>query len=276
MPSSFIIALNKAIDRPSNVSEAELAAIEVEDDLDAEENALAPSANDGVIDTDGGTDIATLVKDRVLNADHIRDVAQSANVQTSAGYKRLGRNFQAFLAETNEIKAGDPVFTAHPREDMPELIAAWIMNSCDQIAIDGVHLPPGAIRLSFANAQKMRAAASWNFGQVENQGNVPWRKSDSTTVKPSVFSLRKNHQYVQIEPFYLFLLAEEQAHRPVRAFCGWIATSGVDKGPLFPKMTIGRIWTDTRSSAEFSQIFPNHLIDIGVDRYPSGNSFRRE
>ncbi|KAJ7711767.1 hypothetical protein B0H16DRAFT_1744844 [Mycena metata] len=49
--SSFIVTLNKAIDRPFTTSEAELAAIEVEDELDAEENALA---NNGIINIDGG------------------------------------------------------------------------------------------------------------------------------------------------------------------------------------------------------------------------------
>ncbi|KAJ7239048.1 hypothetical protein B0H12DRAFT_1025420, partial [Mycena haematopus] len=63
---------------------------------------------------------------------------------------------------------------------------------CDSIRIDGTMRDPGEIRLSFANAQKMRAAASWNFGQVENQGNVPWRKSEVTekwTGNPSVSPL---------------------------------------------------------------------------------------
>ncbi|KAJ7152218.1 hypothetical protein C8R43DRAFT_886322, partial [Mycena crocata] len=63
---------------------------------------------------------------------------------------------------------------------------------CDSIKLDGTNHDPGEVRLSFANAQKMRAAASWNFGQVETQGNVPWRKSDVTDLwagNPSVSRL---------------------------------------------------------------------------------------
>ncbi|KAJ7705211.1 DNA breaking-rejoining enzyme [Mycena metata] len=57
------------------------------------------------------------------------------------------------------------------------------------MATDGTMRSPEFIRLSFSNAQKMRAAASWNFAQVNNQGNEPWRKSDVTglwTGNPSV------------------------------------------------------------------------------------------
>ncbi|KAJ7783362.1 hypothetical protein B0H16DRAFT_1297282, partial [Mycena metata] len=60
---------------------------------------------------------------------------------------------------------------------------------CDSMATDGTMRSPEFIRLSFSNAQKMRAAASWNFAQVNNQGNEPWRKSDVTglwTGNPSV------------------------------------------------------------------------------------------
>ncbi|KAJ7175645.1 hypothetical protein C8R46DRAFT_808668, partial [Mycena filopes] len=47
---------------------------------------------------------------------------------------------------------------------------------CDELKIDGGIRPPEELRLSFSDAPKMRAAASWNFAQVRNQGNIPWRK----------------------------------------------------------------------------------------------------
>ncbi|KAJ7743734.1 hypothetical protein DFH07DRAFT_749786 [Mycena maculata] len=52
--------------------------------------------------------------------------------------------------------------------------------SCDNIRIDGTQRPATEIRLSFTNAQKMRAAASWNFSQVNDQGNVQWQKNEAT------------------------------------------------------------------------------------------------
>ncbi|KAJ7649395.1 hypothetical protein DFH06DRAFT_996316, partial [Mycena polygramma] len=63
---------------------------------------------------------------------------------------------------------------------------------CDSFNLDGSPRDPSEVRLSFANAQKMRAAASWNFGQVENQGNATWRKSELTgkwVGNPSVSTL---------------------------------------------------------------------------------------
>ncbi|KAJ7263209.1 DNA breaking-rejoining enzyme [Mycena haematopus] len=65
-------------------------------------------------------------------------------------------------------------------------------SSCDSIKLDGSLRDPSEVRLSFANAQKMRAAASWNFAQMENQGNAPWHKSEVTgkwVGNPSVSTL---------------------------------------------------------------------------------------
>jgi hypothetical protein len=60
---------------------------QIEADLDAEANSMtAPADND--MDTNEESDIATLLRDKVLDSDHIHDVAQSVNVQTSSGYKR--------------------------------------------------------------------------------------------------------------------------------------------------------------------------------------------
>ncbi|KAJ7668225.1 hypothetical protein B0H14DRAFT_2424765, partial [Mycena olivaceomarginata] len=261
---------------------------------------------------------------------------------------------------------------------------------CDSIRIDGTTRDPTEIRLSFANAQKMRAAASWNFAQVDNQGNVPWRKSDSgvwmgnPSVSPLVaqymtglkrrkvqagetatsaraitpamleklydynhedgrstpqtfggtkpagkwdgaharllcwaaylisfncllrvdevlkiqahdirvdsddpkyiiitLPFRKTEQDGNIEPFYLCLLPESEAHLcPVRAYAAWIKASEITHGYLFRKIAPGdRIVKDQNepmTSTDFLEMFRNHLIDIGVDPYPYGtHSFRR-
>ncbi|KAJ7814703.1 DNA breaking-rejoining enzyme [Mycena olivaceomarginata] len=211
----------------------------------------------------------------------------------------------------------------------------------------------------------MRAAASWNFGQVDDQGNVPWRKSDlgvwmgNPSVSPLVSrymtSLKRrkvtqgmlqklydyNHDHGRSTPqpygsttpagkwdgaharllcwvayliaFHCLLRVDEvlniQAHDvrvdsenpniiiitlpfrktaqygkahlcPVRAYAAWIEASEITHGYLFRKIAPGdRIVKDQNepmTSADFLEMFRNHLIDIGVDPYPYGtHSFRR-
>ncbi|KAJ7175514.1 hypothetical protein C8R46DRAFT_1030562 [Mycena filopes] len=70
----------------------------------------------------------------------------------------LGPNFWGFLVEIKRIKAGETIFVEHPPADTPVLIAAWIMNSCDELKINGRSGLPKERRLSFPNAQSMRAA----------------------------------------------------------------------------------------------------------------------
>ncbi|KAJ7740061.1 hypothetical protein DFH07DRAFT_965548 [Mycena maculata] len=176
--------------------EHELMNFETDEDLEAEENALVPPADESM-HTDAATDIE---RDNVLlNSSTIRTMAQGVNVQTSAGYRRqviilphlvdwssprvscsLGRNFNDFLITQGLVKPGEDAYTLNPPETMPEWICAWIMHSCDTVQIDGTQRPATEIRLSFSNAQKMRAAASWNFGQINDQGNVRWQKNDVT------------------------------------------------------------------------------------------------
>ncbi|KAJ7771282.1 hypothetical protein DFH07DRAFT_734691, partial [Mycena maculata] len=76
-------------------------------------------------------------------------------------------------------------------------------------------------------------------------------------------------------------LPEQDAHLcPVRAYCRWLVVSGIWEGPLFPKIGAGdQLMTDknvSMSSAEFLEMFRNHLIDVDIDPYPYGtHSFRR-
>ncbi|KAJ7113733.1 hypothetical protein C8R43DRAFT_1138578 [Mycena crocata] len=354
MSVSFSTVVSAAISSPvaddSPANDPEILAFDVDTDLDAEENALAPPDDDGSIDTDCESDTSTLLNENVLVSDNIKNLAQAVNIQTSAGYKRLGRNFQLFLVRHNHIKPGEQVFTSNPPEEMPERIAAWILDSCDSIKLDGTTRSPEEVRLSYANAEKMRAAASWNFGQVENQGNKQWAKSEVTGLwvgNPSVSRLvsqymtslkrrkvqsgevalsaraltpdmlerlynynteqgrslpkpfgavkahdirkhptkdnciiitlpfRKTAQFGQIRPFYLYALPDEEAHLcPVRAYWNWTAASGIQNGYLFPKIGAGdRIITDKNEpmlAGDFSEIFRNHLLDIGIDPYPYG------
>ncbi|KAF8201963.1 hypothetical protein K438DRAFT_1581686, partial [Mycena galopus ATCC 62051] len=76
-------------------------------------------------------------------------------------------------------------------------------------------------------------------------------------------------------------LPEDEAHLcPVRAYAEWIRASSITNGYLFPKIGSGdRLMTDKNepmSSAEFLEMFRNHLLDVGIDPYPYGtHSFRR-
>ncbi|KAJ7231739.1 hypothetical protein B0H12DRAFT_1205029 [Mycena haematopus] len=92
---------------------------------------------------------------------------------------------------------------------------------------------------------------------------------------------RKTHQDGKVEPFYLYPLPEEQAYLcPVRAYAEWICASEISNGYLCPKIGSGdRLITDKKepmSSADFLEMFRNHLLDVGIDPYPYGtHSFRR-
>ncbi|KAJ6622746.1 hypothetical protein B0H10DRAFT_1787494 [Mycena sp. CBHHK59/15] len=86
--------------------------------------------------------------------------------------------------------------------------------------------------------------------------------------------------YVDIKPFVLHELPEDQAHLcPVRALSVWLACSRISKGYLFPTITIrDQIGDSSRpmKSDKFLEMFRNNLLDIGLDPYPYGtHSFRR-
>ncbi|KAG0693634.1 DNA breaking-rejoining enzyme, partial [Suillus ampliporus] len=49
---------------------------------------------------------------------------------------------------------------------------------CDSINIDGTTKPSTQERGSYGHAQKMRAAATYSFGQLQCLGNLPWHESE--------------------------------------------------------------------------------------------------
>ncbi|KAJ7649394.1 hypothetical protein DFH06DRAFT_1331767 [Mycena polygramma] len=228
MPS-FTVAVSNALSKPDGLDQQDLDACETNV---RESNALVPH---DAMDNDVPYDT---VKEKVPSD---QNISQSVNVQASSGYKRrvlqisaislgclvlcrLGRNLQNFAVETGHIKKGESLFTNSVDEKMPELICAWIMNRCSQAAIcdsfnlDGNPRDPSEVRLSFANAQKMRAAASWNFGQVENQGNATWRKSELTgkwVGNPSVSTLVSQ---------YMTSLKRRKVHSGEAATIAWALT----------------------------------------------------
>jgi hypothetical protein len=55
-----------------------------------------------------------------------------------------------------------------------------ILNSCDEIGLDGTKKPSGTVRMSYAHAQKMRAAMTYAFGRLHHLGTLPWHKSETT------------------------------------------------------------------------------------------------
>ncbi|KAJ7821422.1 hypothetical protein B0H14DRAFT_2599187, partial [Mycena olivaceomarginata] len=140
--SSLSAAVFQAVLPPEHPVDRDLAAFQAAEDLDAEANAMAPPADDDM-DINTANDIATLINDKILDSDHIRNAAQAVKVQTSSGYKRqalhsrrrchllsgsLGRNFVEFVVRTGNAQPGDAIFTSIPPENMPELICAWIME----------------------------------------------------------------------------------------------------------------------------------------------------
>ncbi|KAJ7175488.1 hypothetical protein C8R46DRAFT_1249102 [Mycena filopes] len=136
----------------------EIVNYDAELDFEAEQNVHFSRDDNTDMDTgEEGCGIESLLQAKVLDLDHIHDSAQVVMGQTS-GYRRLGPNFWGFLVEIKRIKAGETIFVEHPPADTPVLIAAWIMNSCDELKINGRSGLPKERRLSFPNAQSMRAA----------------------------------------------------------------------------------------------------------------------
>ncbi|EPQ50941.1 hypothetical protein GLOTRDRAFT_50099, partial [Gloeophyllum trabeum ATCC 11539] len=93
-------------------------------------------------------------------------------------------------------------------------------------------------------------------------------------------SQRKNAQFGDLEPFYLYIYPEEDAHLcPYRAYAEWVHVSGITKGYLFRNFrSHDRICrTNTKMpSRSFLGYFRHNLLDVKRDPVPYGtHSFRR-
>ncbi|KAF7341459.1 DNA breaking-rejoining enzyme [Mycena venus] len=300
---------------------------DVDNDGDGDANSDGDEEDDGHegrVDEDGDAKMANLHS-------VIKEASKGVVDSTDAEYKRLHKLCEKFAHAQGFLKEGENFFTNTPHSQSAVFIVAWIMNSCDDIRLDGKTKDSSIPRDSYSHAQKMRAAATYGFGRLNGLGSLPWQKSEVTgkmVGNPSIsedvsrymVSLRKKKvrvgevatsaraitpkslhasiititsqrsrksslsrvtsQYGEIKPFVLHELPEDQAHVcPVRALTAWLACSRIDKGYLFPTITIrDQIGDLSRpmKSEKFLEMFRNNLLDIGLDPYPYGtHSFRR-
>lgn len=81
----------------------------------------------------------------------------------------------------------------------------------DVLALGGGYKSPSQIRCSFANAQKMRAAATYGFDRVCGLGSTPWQTDNfenpsiSSQVSNYMYSLRR-HKVCRFTFFQVYIL----------------------------------------------------------------------
>ncbi|KAH7904261.1 DNA breaking-rejoining enzyme [Hygrophoropsis aurantiaca] len=296
-----------------------------------------------------------------------------------------------FLVDQQLLKPSEVFFTSQPHQHAPWFITAWIMNSCDEIKLDGSLKPKSEYRDSYGHAQKMRAAMTYAFGKIEGLGQMAWQESapgvwsgnpsvsvavsgymcslrrrkvragetavSARAITPEILAelyhlnhqpenwdikewqpgsrkqgeastwgggrarrllgaayaisfmcllrfdetlkiqhhditfigdnciklmlpFRKTAQYGCIEPFYLYVLDEHEAHIcPVRALGDWVRASKSNTGYVFRKIMSGDRVSEANvpmTTEQFLELFRNNLLDIRIDPHPYGtHSFRR-
>ncbi|KAG7087150.1 hypothetical protein E1B28_013130 [Marasmius oreades] len=110
----------------------------------------------------------------------IKEFSKGVSDGTLAGYLSLIKQLEKWIQEHDLIPKDETFFRADPHEDAPSMIAAWIMDSCDTVKLDGTVRPKSEVRKSYSHAQKMRAAATFGFGHLHSLGNVTWQQSEVT------------------------------------------------------------------------------------------------
>ncbi|KAH9974496.1 hypothetical protein BJV74DRAFT_798888 [Russula compacta] len=90
---------------------------------------------------------------------------------------RLMKNCKAFLVGQQLVQR-DRFFSNTPDRNAAHLIAAWIMNECDELNLDGSPKPWGQEHSSYSHAQKMQASMTYAFGQIYRLGNMSWQWSE--------------------------------------------------------------------------------------------------
>ncbi|KAJ7222300.1 DNA breaking-rejoining enzyme, partial [Mycena pura] len=92
---------------------------------------------------------------------------------------------------------------------------------------------------------------------------------------------RKTHQFGDIKPYTIYLLPPNEAHLcVVRAYAHFLQESKIQRGYLFRNILAGDLIDINKSepmtSAQFLEIFRNHLISVHIDPTAYGtHSFRR-
>ncbi|KAJ3901075.1 DNA breaking-rejoining enzyme [Lentinula edodes] len=78
------------------------------------------------------------------------------------------------------IPEGIDFFCEKPHPQSAVYLAAWIMDSCDELNLNNTKKDASIERHSFTHAQKMRAAATFGFGRVHGLGMQAWHRSETT------------------------------------------------------------------------------------------------
>ncbi|KAL0566422.1 hypothetical protein V5O48_015593, partial [Marasmius crinis-equi] len=159
--------------------------LEVEDDLEAEREALAdgnyedPSKeNDDEADEDDDPMNGTTSKLNTELKEVLKTASKGVSEGTDASYRSLMAKATAFVRDNGWISSEEEFFRPIPHPESAEMVVAWIMDDCDSYRLDGTVKPAGEVRSTYAHAQKMRAAATFGFGRVHGLGNRSWEKSE--------------------------------------------------------------------------------------------------
>ncbi|KAF9067476.1 hypothetical protein BDP27DRAFT_1204947, partial [Rhodocollybia butyracea] len=181
---------------------------------------------------------------------------------------RLMKQCETFVHSRKMVADKSDFFCVNPHPQAAEYLAAWIMNTCDEINLDGTPKDPSVERASYTHAQKMRAAATFGFGRMHNLGMLAWHRSEITgsmlgnpsvseTLSSYMLSLRRRKvsnsgvssshfnvifhidHCLDIKPFVLYEMPPELAHLcAVRAYSRWVHFGGVQEGYLFRKIRV--------------------------------------
>ncbi|KDR76101.1 hypothetical protein GALMADRAFT_247303 [Galerina marginata CBS 339.88] len=120
--------------------------------------------------------------------DIVRENSREVALGTDRDYRRLMVALDKFLTKNNYIRAEESVFTMKSTAHTPLLIIGWIMEECDEVGPDGRQKGENEHRCTFANAMKMRSAATYGFGRILARGNTPWQSTDGVEFRgnPSI------------------------------------------------------------------------------------------
>ncbi|KAF7779026.1 hypothetical protein Agabi119p4_3374 [Agaricus bisporus var. burnettii] len=141
---------------------------EVADDIDAEQESFALVAGP----TTHGIDAEFR---EMINA-----ASRGVTDKTADEYRRLMASCEEYLRKNNFISPDTVFFSSAPLQDGPHLVVAWIMNSCDEINLNGTPRPISEVRSSYTHAMKMRAAMTYAFGRLHQLGNIPWHFNEAS------------------------------------------------------------------------------------------------
>ncbi|KAI3608144.1 hypothetical protein WG66_006492 [Moniliophthora roreri] len=168
--------LQKAVSKYTGQSEF-MVDTAISDDLEAEQQSMGPEPDDGAA---SGDEVPMDIDSNDINpnanlSSMLAGALTGVTEGTESHYKSLMKQCEKFLWKCTLIKDDEDFFCDTPRVDALELICVWIL---DAFNLDGTARPEIERRSSYSHAQKMRASATYGFGQLHRLGNLPWHKSE--------------------------------------------------------------------------------------------------